>query len=84
MFLMFNRIGWGFFLLIPAGIAFFGEVSGVGAIYRQRSAIEGEWKNSIETWSRNHNLDECCKRSKCMSAGEFSPITAGRPLGLPL
>jgi DNA-binding helix-hairpin-helix protein with protein kinase domain len=27
-FLMFNGIGWGFFVMIPAGILFFGEVSG--------------------------------------------------------
>jgi DNA-binding helix-hairpin-helix protein with protein kinase domain len=52
-FLMFNGIGWGFFVMIPAGILFFGEVSGAAAIHNQRSNTESVWKNSIESWNSN-------------------------------
>jgi DNA-binding helix-hairpin-helix protein with protein kinase domain len=52
-FLMFNGVGWGFFVMIPAGILFFGEVSGADAIQKQRSNTESVWKNSIESWNRN-------------------------------
>jgi DNA-binding helix-hairpin-helix protein with protein kinase domain len=51
--LMFSGMGWGFFLLIPAGILFFGEVSGAAEIQRQRSRAESVWKSSIESWNRN-------------------------------
>lgn len=47
-FLMFNHMGLGFFLFIPAGILFFGEGSGVAAIYQQRIRAEIAWKKSIE------------------------------------
>jgi DNA-binding helix-hairpin-helix protein with protein kinase domain len=51
-FVMFNGMGWGFFLLIPAGIVFFGEVTGAAAINRQRSDAESVWRHSIESWDR--------------------------------
>ncbi len=50
-FLMSNRMGLGFFLFIPAGILFFGEVSGVASIYQQRIRAEITWKKTIETWN---------------------------------
>ena len=40
-------------VMIPAGILFFGEVSGADAIQKQRSNTESVWKNSIESWNRN-------------------------------
>jgi DNA-binding helix-hairpin-helix protein with protein kinase domain len=46
-------LGWGFFALIPAGILFFGEVTGAAAIRQRRSSAEGVWKTSIENWNRN-------------------------------
>ena len=52
-FLMFNHMGWGFFLLIPACILFFGEASGAAAIYRQRADAESVWKQSIDSWNRD-------------------------------
>ena len=51
--LMASGMGWGFFVLIPAGILFFGEVAGVAAIRQQRSSAEGVWKTSIENWDRS-------------------------------
>ncbi len=52
LFLMMNRMGWGFFVLIPAGILFFGEVSGLAAIRQQRAKAQSDWKSSLESWSR--------------------------------
>src|SRR5580704_12101820 len=51
LFLMVNGMAWGFFLLIPAGILFFGEVS--GDFRQRRSNVEAIWKTSIENWNRN-------------------------------
>jgi DNA-binding helix-hairpin-helix protein with protein kinase domain len=51
--LMALGLGWGFFALIPAGILFFGEVTGAAAIRQQRSSAEGAWKTSVESWNRN-------------------------------
>jgi hypothetical protein len=53
IFLMYYGMGWGFLVLIPASILFFGEVSGAAALHQQRSHAEGIWKNSIESWNRN-------------------------------
>lgn len=53
IFLMLHSMGWGFFILIPAGILFFGEVSGAAAIRQQCSNAERAWKTSIEIWNRN-------------------------------
>jgi DNA-binding helix-hairpin-helix protein with protein kinase domain len=52
-FLLFNGLGWGFLLLIPAGILFFARGTGAAAIRLQRSQAETIWKNSVENW----NLD---------------------------
>jgi DNA-binding helix-hairpin-helix protein with protein kinase domain len=51
LFLMLNRMGWGFFLLIPAGILFFSEVSGLSAIREQRAKVQSNWKSSLERWN---------------------------------
>lgn len=53
IFLMFNHMGWGFFLLLPAAILFFGEVSGAAAIAKQRSHAESDWKKAWESWNGN-------------------------------
>jgi hypothetical protein len=53
LILMANGMGWGFFVLIPAGILFFGEVSGAADIRQQRSSAEAIWKRSIENWNRD-------------------------------
>ena len=52
LLLMLNRMGWGFFLLIPAGIMLFGEASGLEAIRRQRAKAQSDWKSSLEIWNR--------------------------------
>jgi DNA-binding helix-hairpin-helix protein with protein kinase domain len=52
IFLMLNRMGWGFFLLIPAGILFFGEVSGLSPIRQQHAKAQSDWKSALENWSR--------------------------------
>jgi DNA-binding helix-hairpin-helix protein with protein kinase domain len=52
LFLMMNRMGWGFFVLIPAGILLFGEVSGLGALRQQRTKAQSDWKTALENWSR--------------------------------
>ncbi len=49
--LMMNRMGWGFFLLIPAAFMFFGEVSGISDILRQCAKAESDWKGTLENWN---------------------------------
>jgi DNA-binding helix-hairpin-helix protein with protein kinase domain len=49
---MLNQMGWGFFLLIPAAILFFGEVSGIAALRQQRAKAQSDWKSSLESWNR--------------------------------
>lgn len=51
--LMAGGMGWGFFVLIPAGILVFGEVAGATAIRHERSRAEAAWKSSIENWNQN-------------------------------
>jgi DNA-binding helix-hairpin-helix protein with protein kinase domain len=53
LFLMMNRMGWGFFLLIPAGVMFFGEVSGHGGVRQQCAKAESDWKAALENWSNS-------------------------------
>lgn len=52
-FLMFNGMGWGFFLLIPAGILFFGEQAGRNDIVHRKSQADAAWQEALRTW--NHN-----------------------------
>jgi DNA-binding helix-hairpin-helix protein with protein kinase domain len=51
LFLMLNRMGWGFLLLIPAGILFFREVSGLAAIRQQCAKAQSDWKRWLEHWN---------------------------------
>jgi DNA-binding helix-hairpin-helix protein with protein kinase domain len=53
LFLMVNGMAWGFFVLIPAGVLFFGEVSGASQFRQQRSSADAIWKRSIESWNRD-------------------------------
>ena len=50
IFLMFAGLGWGFFVLIPAGLLFFGEQSGRSEIMQRRSQMEREWLAALEEW----------------------------------
>jgi DNA-binding helix-hairpin-helix protein with protein kinase domain len=52
IFLMLNGMGWGFFALIPAGILFLREVSGLSAIRQQHAKAHSDWKSALENWSR--------------------------------
>jgi hypothetical protein len=52
LFVMLNGMGWGFFILIPAGVLFFGEVSGLGVLHQQRAKAQSDWKSALENWHR--------------------------------
>lgn len=53
LFAMLNGFGLGFFLLIPAGFVFFGEVAGGNAIQLQIARAKETWAKSLQDWSRN-------------------------------
>jgi DNA-binding helix-hairpin-helix protein with protein kinase domain len=50
IFLMFAGLGWGFFLLIPAGMLFFGEQPGRSEIVQRKSEAERDWLAALEDW----------------------------------
>jgi DNA-binding helix-hairpin-helix protein with protein kinase domain len=52
LFLMFNGMGWGFFLLIPAGVLFFGGESGQSDILQRKSQAERQWQEALRDWER--------------------------------
>ena len=69
--LMASGLGWGFFVLIPAGILVFGEVGGATAIRQGRSRAEAAWKSSSENWNRSagpERFDE--KKRELLRAAE--------------
>jgi DNA-binding helix-hairpin-helix protein with protein kinase domain len=51
--LMLNGTGWGFFILIPAAMWFFGGVAGVEAIHQQCSVAQTAWKDALKHWDYN-------------------------------
>jgi DNA-binding helix-hairpin-helix protein with protein kinase domain len=58
LFLMLSGMGWGFFILIPAGVLFFGEVSGLGTLRQQRAKAQSDWKAALENWGRASGSDK--------------------------
>jgi DNA-binding helix-hairpin-helix protein with protein kinase domain len=53
LFLMFSGMGWGFFILIPAGILFFGEQAGRNEVFLRKSQADREWQAALEAWEKN-------------------------------
>ena len=53
VFLMFNGMGWGFFLLIPASILFFGGQVGRNEIVQRKLQAEKQWQEALKNWDRN-------------------------------
>jgi hypothetical protein len=52
LFLMLSGMGLGFFVLIPAGILFFGEQSGRGEIVRRKAQAERDWQEAQAVWEK--------------------------------
>jgi DNA-binding helix-hairpin-helix protein with protein kinase domain len=54
---MFNGIGWGFFLLIPAAVLFLGGETGRNDILQTKSQAERQWQDALSNWQRQAGPD---------------------------
>ena len=53
LFLMLNGVGWGFFLLIPGGVLFFGGETRQNDILQRKSQAERQWQEALRNWERD-------------------------------
>src|SRR6266404_1301836 len=53
LFLMFHGLGWGFFLLIPAGVLFFGGENRQNDVLRRKLQTERQWQEALGDWERD-------------------------------
>lgn len=77
LFLMFNGMGWGLFLLIPAGVLFFGGETGRSGIPRRKSQAERQWQEALNNWERHAGAEAFEEKRRALSG------TASSYRGLP-
>jgi len=53
LFLLLNGLGWGLVFFFPAGILFFGEVTGRATLRQQCTKAQGDWGRSLENWNNS-------------------------------